>query len=146
MTNELRGILVGGLLPAFFYAFSAVLAKSSMNAGIGVGRYLLVIGFAVLLVGTIFCLLFPDRAFSSDGATFSFFTGVTWALASGGVAVALGSCGAPVSKLVPLYNMNTLIAVLLGLWMFSEWQQVNLWQLLSGALLIVLGGILVANA
>jgi transporter family protein len=52
----------------------------------------------------------------------------------------------PIAKLTPLYNMNTLIVVLLALWIFAEWKEVKVLQLLIGAVLIVMGGVLVARA
>jgi hypothetical protein len=42
--------------------------------------------------------------------------------------------------------MNTLISVLLALWVFAEWKQVKVPQLLIGTLLIMAGGIMVAKS
>lgn len=53
---------------------------------------------------------------------------------------------AAVSQLAPLYNMNTLVAVLLGLLVFAEFRDVQVLRLAAGALLIVLGGWLVSGA
>ena len=46
------------------------------------------------------------------------------------------------SVLVPLYNMNTLVAVGIGLVLLGEWRDVSVWRLLAGAALIVAGGVL----
>jgi hypothetical protein len=51
-----------------------------------------------------------------------------------------------VSVIVPLYNMNTLVAVGIGLVLLGEWKDVNLWRLLSGAALIVVGGVLAGTS
>ena len=51
-----------------------------------------------------------------------------------------------IAQLVPLYNMNTLVAVILALIVFSEWQELQLVKLLLGTVLIVAGAIFVANA
>ena len=53
---------------------------------------------------------------------------------------------ASISTLVPLYNLNTLIAVSVGLLVFAEWKTVAVPQLLFGSVLIVVGGTLVARA
>ena len=45
------------------------------------------------------------------------------------------------SKLAPLYNMNTLVVVLLALVVYAEWRDVHLAKLLAGAALVVLGGL-----
>lgn len=50
------------------------------------------------------------------------------------------------SKLVPLFNMNTLVAVCLGLLVFSEWKNVHVLQLAVASVLIIIGGILATNA
>jgi hypothetical protein len=62
------------------------------------------------------------------------------------IALALGRYEARISQLVPLYNMNTLVAVGLGLTVLGEWREVNLLRLLLGAGLAVTGGILAATA
>ena len=51
-----------------------------------------------------------------------------------------------VIQLAPLYNMNTMVAVLIGLWAFSEWKELDMLRLLSGVVLIVIGGTLVSRA
>jgi uncharacterized membrane protein len=72
--------------------------------------------------------------------------GLTWGIASGLVAYSLLNFSVPISQLVPLYNMNTLVAVLLALLIFSEWRDLNTIKLISGSVLIVIGAIFVANA
>ena len=47
---------------------------------------------------------------------------------------------------VSIYNMNTLVTVVIGLMVLSEWKNVQPVKLLVAALLITLGGILAANA
>ncbi len=42
--------------------------------------------------------------------------------------------------------MNTLVAVLLALLIFSEWKDLNTVKLIAGSVLIVIGAIFVANA
>ena len=54
--------------------------------------------------------------------------------------------GTPLSQLVPIYNINTLFAVLLALVVFSEWQNVNVSTLMIGTLMVTIGAIFVANA
>jgi len=53
---------------------------------------------------------------------------------------------APISIIVPLFNMNSLVSVLLGLWIFAEWRDVNTVKLLAGTVLITAGGTLVATS
>jgi len=56
------------------------------------------------------------------------------------------SAGAEVAKLVPIYNTNTLIAVILGLLLLHEVPAVDeRIKVIIGAILIVIGGILVSR-
>lgn len=48
--------------------------------------------------------------------------GLLWAAGTGAVTFALGRYGGQISQFAPLYNMNTLVAVLVGLVVFGEWQ------------------------
>lgn len=146
MNTQTIGIIVGGLLPALLYGLTAVLTKASTKAGIGIGMYLILVGIACVLAGAGFFFLSPDRTVSMRSALYAFGVGLTWGIGTGLVAIGLTTYGIPIAKLTPLYNMNTLIAVLLALWIFAEWQEVRVTQLLIGSILIVIGGTLVARA
>lgn len=146
MTSESIGLLLGGLLPAIFFALSSIFTKSSTDAGIGVAPFLALVGLAVL-IGSSLCFLFiPDRAINLRSASYALISGFSWVAGTGLVALALSKYAAPISKIVPLYNMNTLIAVLIGLWIFSEWVGVNVVRLTIGAALVIIGGIIVSGA
>lgn len=142
--GELLGMALGGLLAAIFFGLSGVLSKASTQAGVGLGLYIMLAGAGVVLVGALFFLFQPDRTISLRSALPSLGVGVTWGLGAGLVALALTKYKVPLGKLVPLYNMNTLVAVLIALWLFSEWQRVQVLKLLIGAILVILGGTLVA--
>ena len=146
MSPQSLGLIIGGLLPALFFGLSGVFARPATQAGISTGFYLTILGLAASTVGLIFCFLLPERVLSFRGGLFTVLVGSTWAIAAGLVAIALTHYGAPIAKLVPFYNMNTLVAVLIGLVVFSEWQEVNGLKLLIGALLIIVGGSLVATS
>ena len=67
-------------------------------------------------------------------------------IGAGLVALAVVRFAAPISKLAPLYNTNTLVTVLLGLWLYAEWQEVNTAKLLLGSALVVTGTVLVGQS
>ncbi|MEO0869890.1 MAG: hypothetical protein AAFY17_15930 [Cyanobacteria bacterium J06642_11] len=146
MTSNWLGLLVGGLLPALFYGISSVFAKSSTNAGMSVGGHLFIIGIAISVTGLLFNLLLPLTIPSLVAVTWSSLQGVFWGLGTGCVVLGLIQYQAPLAKLVPLYNMNTLVTSGLALIIFAEGATVNSLQLLVGAGLIVMGGILVSGA
>lgn len=146
MTTQSTGLIIGGLLPALFFGLSGVFAKPATQAGISTGFYLTILGLAAASVGLVFCFILPERTLSLRSGGFTVLVGVTWAIAAGLVAIALTGCRVPIAKLVPLYNMNTLVAVLIALVVFSEWRDVNAVKLLIGSLLIIAGGSLVATS
>ena len=146
MTSNLLGLIIGGLLPAMFYGISNVFAKSSTNAGMSVGGQLFVIGIAVSITGLLFNLLLPANVPSLVAVASSSMQGLFWGLGTGCVVIGLLKYQAPLAKLAPLYNMNTLVTSGLALIIFAEWRTVNLLQFLIGAGLIIAGGILVSGA
>ncbi len=145
---EAKGLLIGGLLPALMYGLAGLLQKATTRTGAGLGPYLLCIGIGVLAIGTLLTATSsgPARAITSKAALLSGGVGLAWALGTWLVAVGLSRYAAPLAKIVPLYNMNTLVVVLLALVVFAEYRDVTVSKLLAGSLLIVAGGTLVASA
>ena len=139
-------LILGGLTPAVLFAVSAVLQKQTVQSGIGLGFYIIVIGTGMLLTGVAIFLLFPDKLISLKSASFGFSSGVFAAIGIALVGLTIIKYGTPLSQLVPIYNINTLFAVLLALVVFSEWQNVNVSTLMIGTLMVTTGAIFVANA
>lgn len=139
-------MMLGGVLAAVLYGLSGIFAKASNQAGIGLGWYLMITGVVIAATGAAFFLFFPDKTLSMKSGLHAAGLGLSWALGTAFVAIALTKYGVPLGKVVPLYNMNTLVAVLLALWVFAEWKQVHVMKLLVGSLLIILGGTLVARS
>lgn len=146
MNSQLLGIVVGGLLPALCYGVAGVFSKTSTNAGMTVGNHLVFVGLAVSVVGGVFNHLLPSKIPSMAAIASSSMLGAIWGLGTGCVALGLVHYQVPIAKLTPIYNMNTLVGVLLGIVLFAEWKSMNVGVLLWGTLLICLGGILVAKA
>lgn len=146
MSTKTIALLIGGFLPALIYGGSAIFQKLSTSIGISISVYLVAVGIGVIVAGLGFYLFDNTTAFSLKASSYAGMFGLTWGIASGLVAYALLNFNVPISQLVPLYNMNTLVAVLLALLIFSEWKDLNTLKLLSGSVLIVIGSIFVANA
>jgi drug/metabolite transporter (DMT)-like permease len=146
MQKETLALLIGGLLPAMLFGISGFLQKTSAKAGIGPGPYLIVIGLVVVCMGIAVTAIQGDRTVNLQSAANTCAYGVFWSSGIMCIALALGRYDARISQLVPLYNMNTLVAMGLGLVLLGEWRQVNSWQLLGGAALAVLGGVLAATS
>jgi hypothetical protein len=146
MTSKLTALILGGFLPALIYGGSAIFQKISTSIGISLSAYLVATGIGVVIVGIGFYLFDHSFAFSIKSGLYAVAFGVTWGIASALVAYTLLNFEVPISQLVPLYNMNTLVAVILALIIFSEWKNLDMIKLLSGSSLIVFGAILVAKA
>ncbi len=139
-------MIVGGLLPALIFGLGGFFQKTCAQSGISIGPYLVCAGMGATLAGLAFWLFLPGRTISLTSGACAMLIGVFWILAMGLVSMALTRYSTPLSRLAPLYNMNTLLVVLLSLWLYSEWKNVQVLPLLIGALLIVIGGALVANS
>jgi uncharacterized membrane protein len=146
MSKQSIAILVGGLLPALLYGVAGVLQKTASKTGIGPGPYILIIGVVAAIIGGIITLISRDTSVTWSGGLQTAGFAVLWSAAIVSIMLALGRYEGPVSVIVPLYNMNTLIAVLLGLLVLGEWEGVNHWRLIVGAVLIVVGGALAGTS
>ncbi len=144
MKANVAALLVGGLVPAFLFGVSAVFQKTSARAGIATGPYLVVIGLVVVAVGGVVTAVQGDAAVTWAGAAHACACGALWAAGVACIAVAVGRFDGQISQLVPLYNMNTLVAVAVGLIALSEWRNVQVGLLLPATALTVAGGVLAA--
>ncbi len=146
MSKQWLAILIGGLLPAFFLGVSGVLQKTASRTGIAPGPYILIIGLVVAAIGGAVALAQRDVSVTVSGAVQTAGFAALWSAGIFGIMLGLGKYGGQVSVIVPLYNMNTLVAVGIGLVLLGEWQGVNVWRLLAGAALIVAGGVLAGTS
>ncbi|MFA5793180.1 MAG: hypothetical protein WC897_04930 [Candidatus Gracilibacteria bacterium] len=146
MSNSTIGLIIGGFIPAIFYAASGIFGKVSTKAGMGTGPYLIMIGLAILLLGIITASLSHNWNFPIKGTLSSFSSGLVWGIGTGLFALALSKYNSPVSQLAPLYNMNTLFVVIFGLIIFSEWKDMEVVKLLTGTVMVIGGSILVSLA
>lgn len=145
MTRHQLALLIGGVLPAVLLGLASIFQKLSTNAGLGAGLLLMVTGLTTAAVGAILHAA-DDRTWTGGGIGYACLFGVCWALATGGIAIALKKYSAQISQLVPLYNMNTLVAVAIGLIAFAEWRTVQPLRISLAAVLIVAGGILASRS
>ena len=143
ISPQTLGLLVGGLVPALGYTIFALGTKVASQAGLGAGPLLVMVGIACALTGAGFWFVLP-AGIDARSASWGLVAGLAWAVGTGFVSFALARWGVPISKLNPIYNTNTLFTVVLGLVVFSEWKQANPLPLVGGAILILLGSLLVS--
>lgn len=146
MTTQTIGLLIGGLVPAFLFTISNLGSKGAMQAGIGMGPYILMIGIGVMVTGCIAYLIWPDHSVSLKSGTIALCFGISWGIGVGCVGFAIAQYGSNIGQLAPLFNINTLFTVVIALWLFSEWKNVHVPQLVLGSLFIIIGATLVAKA
>lgn len=120
--------------------------KGSMERSTSFAIYLISVGIAVIVTGSTILFFTRDKSFTFLGSSLAFLGGLTWAIGVFGALYAINRFDTPLSKLAPLFNMNTLFTVLLALWIFAEWKQVKVPHLLMGSFLIVIGGVLVSKS
>ena len=148
MSDSALGILIGGLIPALLFGLFAIFTKASGQHLLATSPYLVILGLAIATVGVISAPILGTglSTLSLRGIGFGIAAGLFWGVAMLLVSYALLKLRTPIAVLAPLYNMNTLIAVILGLWVFSEWREAQAVPLVVGAILITTGGIIVARA
>jgi uncharacterized membrane protein len=136
-----------GLIASFSWSGYAILSKIVAAAKSPVNDPFLTSveqSLGILVVATIVLILRRKKLgpLTKSGLVFSASSGVLWGLGSIGLLIAINRYAASISNLVPIYNTNTLVAVILGMVVLHEVPARRFYVLL-GALAIVVGGILV---
>jgi len=143
--------LILGLAAAFSYAISGLATKVVMSK-----RYMgLEPTTAAFLVaaGVVICFLAFYLAYAGakipqvtpTAAAAGVAVGIFWA--AGSILVYYGLLkGADVSKMAPIYNMNTLLVVLGGILLLHELpDKSQALKVVAGAILMIVGGLLVST-
>jgi len=146
MTDKQLSLLIGGFIPAVLFGVVATFQKVINKEGIGMGPYLMGIGATIFAVGAVYALCDRDFAATTRAGVYTVLFGVMWSAAMICVAIALKRYNGQIGQIVSIYNMNTLVTVVIGLVVLSEWKNVNPTRLLAAAVLITLGGVLAAQA
>jgi uncharacterized membrane protein len=140
MNNHTLSIMIGGIAAAVLLGVSGVFQKSAH--GISQGPYLVVVGVVISLVGCAWWLVTKESSWTLSAIGYSSLFALFWALATGCIAIGLSRYGGNISQIAPLYNMNTLVVVLIGLCIMGEYRTVNPVNVSIGSLLVVAGGIM----
>lgn len=140
--------LIYGLIASVCFGLNAVIYKIAVTKGHGLNPYLGVfsVGLGVILFFSfMYFIKLPEFTPNWKGLTLALIAGIVWALGMLMIALAIANNG-NISKLAPIYNTNTLIAVLLGIMFLKEIPTgLGIIKVVSGAVLIVLGAVLVSS-
>jgi hypothetical protein len=146
MASKYAPLIIGGIVPALLYGFAGIFQKWSAREGGSVAAYLIGFGLATVLVGVIGRVVLPESASPMSAIGFALLGGMVFAVGAGLISFAIIRYDAAISQLSPLYNLNILVTVTLGLLIFSEFRDLQIAKLIAGSLLILAGGWLVAIA
>lgn len=141
-----KSLFIGGLLPTVLLGLGTVLVKLSMREGSSVPNYLVQVGGTVLCVGLLATALGGGWVSSPRAQMFAVLMGLAWASAIGSMAYAIGTLGVPVSIIAPLTNSKALVALAISALVFRELATLDGLRVVAGALLIVVGAVVVATA
>jgi len=132
-----------GIIAALCWGIYPALMKEATISGATTGNIFLGMMIGALLLFTISPKEKRGRV-SFQTIIWSLLAGLVWASGMFFAQKAI-SLGADIARLTPLYNTNTLIAVIIGFVVLKEWpkNQKQKFLIIAGAMLVVLGASLV---
>ena len=133
-------------MPAFIFAIGSIFLKASARQGISLNHFFLFAGAGAIFVAFLLFLLIKEKSLSARSASLAFCVGLSWASATALMTLAMTKYAVPISIIGPLNATASLITVLLAMWIFSEWKEILVPRLLTGATLIVIGAMLVSTS
>ena len=134
-----------GLFAALVFGINTVIYKFAQQKG-NMSPYYgsFLMGLGIVIVFGVFMLFNRNFEFEWKSSSLALGAGMLWAIGFLAVAIAI-SQKADVSRLAPIYNTNTLVAVVLGIIFLKEIPDASqMIRVISGALLIVGGAVLVS--
>jgi uncharacterized membrane protein len=142
--------IIYGLLASVFFGVNTVIYKYAATKGHGLNPYVGVFSFGIgvfLFFAIFYFIKMPKFApINWAGLGLALIAGAIWAAGMLMVAIAISQKG-DISKLAPLYNTNTLIAVLLGIIFLKELPAASeMLKVIAGAVLVVIGAVLVSSS
>jgi len=142
---KMQSWIIYGLVAAFFFALNTILYKIAQQKGNFSSNYgILMFGIGVTIVAVAFFFLKPSFQFEWKSSGLAIISGIIWGIGMIAVAIAL-SQKADVARLAPIYNINTILAVLMGIIFLHEIPDATqMFRVIAGAVLIVIGAILVS--
>ena len=137
--------VVYGLIAAVCFGVQTIIYKYAAQKG-NLSPYYASFVFAlgIILIFAVLLLFKPGFDFEWKSSGMLFASGVIWGIGFIAIAIAI-SQNADVARLAPIYNTNTLVAVLLGILILHEVPDTTqMFRVIVGAVLIVVGAILVS--
>ncbi|HBF35878.1 MAG TPA: hypothetical protein DDW50_00980, partial [Firmicutes bacterium] len=89
MAASTLGYFIGGIIPALLLGIYSILQKVSTKQGIGPGMLMMVMGFNIMIVGLVYCLVSKEYSISIRSGLTASLTGIVWGIATVLIAIAL---------------------------------------------------------
>ncbi|MBI1935187.1 EamA family transporter [Candidatus Woesearchaeota archaeon] len=142
---KMENWVIYGLIASFCFGIQTIIYKYAYQKSSSTPYYAaFVFALGIVLTYAAFLLFKPNVQFEWKSSSLLFVSGIIWAVGFIAVAVAIAQ-KADVARLAPIYNTNTLIAVVLGIIFLKEIPDVSqMWRVISGAVMIVIGAVLVS--
>ncbi len=137
--------IVYGIIAAIFFGINTIILKIAIQKGnLNPAYASLSFGIGIVITFLIYYFINPNWQFEWKSTSIAVFAGVTWAVGMLAVAIAISQKG-NVAQLAPVYNTNTIIAVILGIILLKEIPDMSqIIRIVIGAVMIVVGAVLVS--
>lgn len=140
--------IIYGLITSLCFGVNVIIYKIATTRGQGLNPFLAGFSFTIgvaLFFLIVFLIKSPKFNNNWTGLGLAVLAGVIWSIGFFFVVLALAN-NADVSRLAPLFNTNTLVAVLLGIIVLKELPSSSaMLKVLLGSVFIVIGSILVSS-
>ena len=134
-----------GLIAAACFGVNGIIYKMAQQRG-NFSPYhgVFIFGLGILAVFSLVYMFNFDSNFEWKSSGLLFLSGIIWAVGMLAVAIAIYQ-KADLARLAPIYNINTLVTVFLGIIFLKEIPDLSsMVRVISGAVLIVVGAIMVS--
>ncbi|MBS3105618.1 EamA family transporter [Candidatus Woesearchaeota archaeon] len=134
-----------GIVAAICFGINTILYKiASQKGNFSPAFGSLVFGIGILIAFLVYFFAKPSLQFEWKSTILAIAAGIIWAIGFLAIAIAISQKG-EVAKLAPLYNANTIIAVILGIVLLKEVPDMSqMWRVVAGAVMIVVRAVLVS--
>ena len=134
-----------GIVAAICFGINTILYKiASQKGNFSPAFGSLVFGIGILIAFLVYFFAKPSLQFEWKSTILAIAAGIIWAIGFLAIAIAISQKG-EVAKLAPLYNANTIIAVILGIVLLKEVPDMSqMIRVVIGAVMIVVGAVLVS--
>ncbi|MBI3035151.1 EamA family transporter [Candidatus Woesearchaeota archaeon] len=134
-----------GIVAAICFGINTVIFKIAIQKGnLNPAYASLIFGVGISTVFLFYYFAKPNLQFELKSTLLALIAGVIWAIGFLAIAVAIANKG-NVAQLAPIYNANTIIAVILGIILLKEVPNMSqMIRIIIGTLMIVGGAVLVS--